>query len=273
MTIEYRNGSTVHFGGSDNFDRMVGASVRGIVLSEWATALPEAWAFFRPILAENGGWAIFATTPRGKNHVWSMLELAKKEPDWFYEVRGVNDTDVYSNQGLDAELRGYIGEYGHDQGTALFEQEYGCSFEAAILGAFYAEALRQMEAEGRIGPIELDRGAPVHTGWDLGRTDSTAIWFIQRVGRDYRLVDYYESSGAPLLPYVDKLHELKFKRNWKYGQHFFPHDAKNHELISPLSRIETLRSLGIEVEVVPAHNPLDGINAARRDGHGCRRLP
>jgi phage terminase large subunit len=193
-----------------------------------------------------------------------MLQTAKQSTDWFYEVRGAGDTDVYSNAGLAAEMSEYVGEYGEDQGKALFSQEYECSFEAAILGAFYADALRHMEAEGRIRKIEIDRSIPVHTGWDLGRTDSTAIWFVQLLGREILLVDYYESSGAPLQHYVDKLHELRIKRRWKYGRHWFPHDVVNHELISPPSRIETLRSLGVEVEVVPAHNPLDGINAVRR---------
>jgi hypothetical protein len=94
---------------------------------------------------------------------------------------------------------------------------------------------------------------PVHTGWDLGVSDSTAVWFI---GRNYHLIDYYESSDAPLGHYIDVLHE--------YSQHFFPHDVKNRELNTAMSRIETLRSLGLEPEAVPAHHKLDSVNAVRR---------
>jgi phage terminase large subunit len=105
---------------------------------------------------------------------------------------------------------------------------------------------------------------PVHTGWDLGVSDSTAVWFIQNVGRSYHLIDYYESSGAPLGHYIDVLHEKRIKHRWRYARHFLPHDVKNRELNTAMSRIETLRSLGLESEVVPAHDKLDSVNAVRR---------
>jgi hypothetical protein len=107
-----------------------------------------------------------------------------------------------------------------------------------MLGAVYADALKYLEAEGRVCPLKIEPGIPVHTGWDLGVSDSTAIWFIQCVGRNFHAVDYYESSGAPLHHYVEVLHEKRIKRGFRYGQHFLPHDVKNRELNTAMSRIE-----------------------------------
>ena len=121
-----------------------------------------------------------------------------------------------------------------------------------------------MESEGRICDVKIEPGVKVHTAWDLGVGDATAIWAIQCVGRSRHLVEYYEASGVPLHHFVEKLNEWKYRYHWSYGQHFLPHDAKQRELQSAMSRIETLRSLGIEPEVVAAHHPLDGINAVRR---------
>jgi phage terminase large subunit len=129
---------------------------------------------------------------------------------------------------------------------------------------FYSGELKYLEAEGRIKPIDLDRNIPVDTAWDLGRTDSTAIWFIQQVGREYRLVDYYETSGVAMHHYVETLLEKRLLHKFKYGKHYFPHDIKNKEWLSDKSRIDNLESLGIEVTVVPDHRVMDGINAVRR---------
>ena len=112
------------------------------------------------------------------------------------------------------------------------QQELECSFEAAIKGAFYADEMRVMLAEGRICPLDIDRDVRVHTSWDLGVSDSTAVWFVQCVGRERRLVDYYESSGSGLGHYVQVLHERRIKHGYQYGEHYFPHDIKHRELSS-----------------------------------------
>jgi hypothetical protein len=251
--------------GSDNYNALVGGNYFGLVFSEWALSDPESWAYLRPILTENRGWALFISTPRGKNHAHRMLEAARSEPDhWFSLISTVDDTDVISNERLAIDHREWMKLYGEVQGDAYFKQEYFCEFDAPILGAVYADALKHLEAEGRVCSLKTEPGIPVHTGWDLGVSDSTGIWFIQCVGRNYHLIDYYEGSGAPLNHYADVLHEKRFKNRWKYGQHFLPHDVKNRELNTAMSRIETLRGLGVEVEVVPAHHKQDSVNAVRR---------
>jgi phage terminase large subunit len=131
-------------------------------------------------------------------------------------------------------------------------------------GFSYLEAMRAMLAEGRITSIEINKEVRVHTAWDLGVSDSTAIWFIQAIGRERQLVDYYETSGVGLDHYAQVLHDKRVKHGWKYGDHYFPHDIKHREFTTGKSRLQALAALGIEAVVVPESNVLDGINVMRR---------
>jgi phage terminase large subunit len=176
MFIELISGSTVQLLGSDNYNALMGTNYVGIVFSEWALSDPESWAYLRPILTENQGWGLFVSTPRGKNHAYRMYEAALSEPDhWFTLVSTVDDTDVISNERLAIDHREWMKLYGEVQGDAFFRQEYFCEFDAPLLGAVYADALKYIEAEGRICPLKIEPGIPVHTAWDLGVGDSTAI--------------------------------------------------------------------------------------------------
>lgn len=265
MAIQFTNGSLWRVVGSDNYDSLVGSTPVGVVFSEWALADPAAWAFLRPILIENGGWAIFITTPRGANHAKTTYDLGRSESDWFAQVLTVDDTNVFTKQALEKELRELKYELGPEQGQAQFDQEYQCSFHSALIGAYYGEALRRADAEGRIGRVPIDRGVLVHTSWDLGVSDSTSIWFIQCVGKERRIVDYYEGSGVGLDTYAQVLQDKAKQHQITYGIHYFPHDIEHRELgNSGLSRSDTLRGLGIKAKVVPLHNVNDGINATRR---------
>ncbi len=265
MVIQFKNGSLWRVVGSDNYNSLMGATPVGIVFSEWALADPNAWAFLRPILMENGGWAIFITTPRGNNHAKTTLDLARQEDGWFAEVLSAEKTGVFRAEQLETELRELQHDYGQEEGSALFEQEYNCSFESALVGAYYGAYLMRATKEGRIGNVPIDRGILVHTAWDLGVSDSTAIWFIQCVGKERRLIDYHEASGVGLDEYARVLAEKQKQYGWIYGLHYFPHDIEHRELGNKgLSRVDTLASLGIKAKVVPASNVNDGINAVRR---------
>ena len=266
MAIRLTGGSLWRVVGSDNYDSLVGAAPRGIVLSEWAIADPNAWAFLRPILAENGGWALFITTPRGNNHAKKTLTLARSEASWFAEVLTAKQTGVFSEDELASELREMQHEYGADEGRSFFDQEYFCSFEAALLGSYYGAAITRMRNEGRICSVPIDRGNLVHTSWDLGASDSTGIWFIQVAGREYRFVDYYEAAGpTDLAFYAQVLEDKRKEHRWIYGAHYFPHDLAHQQLGNPDgNRVNTMRRLGITPKVVECGNVNDGINAFRR---------
>ena len=214
---------------------------------------------------ENNGWAVFITTPRGSNHAANTLKLAKSDPDWFAQVLAAEDTGVFTKSQLEKELRDYRSDYGEEEGSALFEQEYNCSFESALIGSFYGPYLTRMAKDGRICRIPVDRTLLVHTAWDLGVSDSTAIWFIQRAGQEYRLIDYHEASGVGLDDYARVLEEKRQKNKWIYGNHYFPHDIAVRELGNKgKSREDTMRELGFQPTIVAQSNVMDGINAVRK---------
>lgn len=265
MMIRFKNGSTWRLVGSDNYNSLVGSTPAGIVYSEWALADPKAEAFLRPMLAESRGWAIYITTPRGSNHARTTYDIARKDHKWFAQLLPATETGVFTPEQLADELREYQKIYGVDDGRALFDQEYHCSFEGAFVGSYYGAYLTRATREGRLGKIPIDRTLPVHTAWDLGISDSTAIWFIQRAGREFRLIDYHEGSGVGLDEYARILEDKRNEHRWTYGKHYFPHDVSHRELGNQgKSRIDTLKALGIKPEVVAQSNVNDGINAVRQ---------
>lgn len=229
MRIIFKNGSQWCCLGSDNYDSAVGDSPVGVVFSEFALCNPKAWAYIRPMLLENGGWAVFISTPRGKNFFYKLVQVALKNPQWFCEILAATDTTVFSQDVLAQELAEYIAEYGTDVGTALFLQEYMCSFDAAIMGSVYGKWIAQAEAQGRIRDDfqVYDCDIQVHTAWDLGYDDATAIWFFQIVSNEVRIVDYYENNGQDIKFYCDYLKERQEERGFRYGSHNVPHDARN----------------------------------------------
>lgn len=259
MVIEMVNGSMLHFIGSDAFNALVGSPPLGLVFSEFSLTNPAAWAYLRPILDENGGWALFNMTPRGKNHGYTMFEHAKRA-GWFVQTCLPPDTCVFTPAQLEAARAEYHALYGADDGETLYQQEYWCSFDAALVGSYYGRYLRDAEDQGRIKDVRPEPVMGVVTAWDLGMDDSTAIWCAQVVGREIRLIDYYEASGHGLEHYTKWLTE----RPYVYTEHLLPHDAQVRELGTGKSRLEVLRSLGLRsARVVPAQTLADGINAVR----------
>lgn len=264
MFIRFKNGSTWQLVGSDTYNSLVGSPPVGVTASEWALADPAAWAYLRPILRENGGWAVFITTVRGKNHVWRMYEGAKNDPDWFVQRLTAHDTKTMSQAVLDKERLEYQREYGPEDGDALFSQEYMCDWEAAIVGSYYGKMMRDLDSAGRICSVPYDPQALVHTAWDLGLNDATVVWFFQVVGMEIHLIDYLANSGQPLAWYAGELH----KKTYAYGEHILPHDAEARELQTNRSRTDTLRGLNLNVRVLKAAGAervlvAEGINAVR----------
>lgn len=259
MMIRFKNGSTWQVVGSDNFNSLIGSPPAGVVFSEWALADPSARAYLRPILTENNGWSLYITTPRGNNHAKRTFDAAKKEPNAFAQLLTALDTKVFTPEQLEQERHQYVADFGKDEGEALFAQEYMCSFSGAVVGAYFASELAELERGKRLTRVPYDKAALVDTAWDLGIDDSTAIWFIQRVGREIHIIDYYESSGVGLDHYVKMLKE----KPYIYGEHLLPHDSEAHELGTGVSRIETLRNLGLKATVVKRLSVGDGIHATR----------
>ncbi|MCY1235821.1 hypothetical protein D9M72_484510 [compost metagenome] len=221
------------------------------------------------MLEENNGWAMFITTPRGRNHAHAMYEMAKKNPRWFAEVSSIHETGALSPTQLADSLAEYIALYGEDIGRAQFEQEYECSFNAAILGAFYAREMVAVRREGRIADIEAIPGRPVHRAWDIGVKDDTSIWWFQVVGTQVFILDCYSQSGVGLDHYADVVHKRHAEHGWQLGIDFVPHDAKVKEWGTGRTRVETMREYGLNPELVPNATKMDGINAARQTLARC----
>jgi phage terminase large subunit len=262
MFIETRWGSTWQVLGSDNYNSFVGAPPAGIVYSEYALSNPNSWAYARPILAENGGWATFITTPRGRNHAQRLYKYASTDPAWFASHLSVRDTGVISQAVIDQERKELAAERGDEEADNIINQEYYCDFDAAIPGSYYGRLLAKLEKDGAIRDVPWDPRYPVFTAWDIGVGDSTAIWFFQQVGNQVRVIDFYESSGVGADHYAK---QCKQERDYGYGGHILPHDADDREWgNNAMSRVSVLKGLGIKpCRVLTNASVDDGINAVR----------
>lgn len=261
MFIRFKCGSTWQVIGSDNYKSLVGTPPAGIVFSEWAKAHPGAWAYLAPILLENKGWALFITTPEGRNHAHSMYEMGVHDERWFAELQTVEDSGSIPIESVEQQRKEYHALYGDEAGDALIEQEYYCSFSAAILGAFWGKEMSKAEREGRLTSLSITEGLPVHTAWDIGVDDPMAIWCFQVHPGRINVVDYYESSGHGFDHYCAWLDERGY-----HGTDWVPHDAKVRDPSAPgaRTRLESLVALKRRPKLVPNQDLMDGINAARK---------
>jgi phage terminase large subunit len=265
MFIRFKNGSTWQVVGSDNYNALVGSPPVGVVFSEYALSDPSSWGFLRPILAENGGWALFISTPRGRNHFARLVEYALKDPMWFGEVLTVEDTGAIAPDVIARELRELSAERGEKEAEAIISQEYHCDFDAAIPGAYYGALMAKVLAGKRIGEFPHIEGLPVGTAWDLGHSDSTVIWTYQQPpDGTVRVIDVLEGSGVGVDWYAERLK----RRPYKYADNIWPHDGghKNIRDVNGSTLQSTAFDLGIRpLRVLDRDNTVEqGINAVRK---------
>lgn len=262
MLIEWHNGSTYSLQGSDAYDRLVGASVAGVVFSEYALANPSSWAYIRPIIAQAHGNAIFISTTRGRNHFYSMARMAERSENWFYERLAVDETKQLNEQQLQEAEEEYKALYGPDLGKSLLLQEYYCDWNAPILGAFFHSEMRAVREEGRIRKTVQIPGKPVHRVWDLGYHDDMVVLFFQEQAGKPVILDCYVNNSAGIEHYADVIRE----RGWNLidSIDFVPHDARVHELSTGRSRLESMKKFGLNPWLIANLSKADGIEAARR---------
>ncbi len=264
MKITLINGSLIQLVGSDNVDSLVGTNPQGCIFSEYALQDPRAYQFLRPILTANQGWALFISTPRGKNHMWELYQIATHSPEWYCTKLTVDDTNHIPLSEIEKERAEGI------MSDDLIQQEYYTSFTMGVEGSYYAKYLDRMRLKGQIGVVPYESGFKVHTAWDLGYRDSCAIIFFQTIGQTVRIIDYYEKNKEGLEHYVKVLNG----KDYLYGKHFAPHDIGVTEFGSGISRLEKARDLGIKFEVtstkegkkvsvVPNMSIADGIETVR----------
>lgn len=255
LWVELVNGARIKLYGADNPDSLRGLYLDGIVLDEYADMKPSVWgAVVRPLLSDRQGWATFIGTPKGHNSFYEIYRQAEQHESWFCKTLRASNTGIIPKSELeDAQMI-----MSEDQ----YLQEFECSFEAAILGAYYGKEMRALTDARRITQVEYDPLFPVHTAWDLGYSDDTAIWWYQVVHGEIRLLKYHSSNGHQISYYT----ELIKSQPYKYGIHWLPHDARAKTLASGgKSIIEQISSqIPIkQIKIVPSLSLQDGIQAAR----------
>jgi len=256
MTLTLVNGVKISLFGADNADGQIrGLGLSGVYMDEFGDFKPSVFGnVIRPALSDKQGWAVFAGTPKGKNQFWDIYETARRIPDeWFVLRLPASESGLLPQ----SELNAAKAQLSEDQ----YLQEYECSFEAAILGAFFGTEMRQ--AEPRINErVVFTEGYPVHTAWDLGYRDDTAIWWYQVVGGEVRVIDFFAISGAD----IRAIAEVVVNKGYTYGKHHLPHDARAKSLQTGRSIVEQLADhLGINhLSVVPNIGLQDGIQAIRQ---------
>ena len=252
LRADLPNGGRIQLFGADNPNSLRGLYFDGIVLDEVADMPPKVWTeVIAPALSDRMGYAIFIGTPKGHNLFYDLYQQALSNDDWQAAMYRASETGVVPQPELD-RMRAIMDD-------AEYEQEFECSFQAAIAGAYYGREMSNAENEGRITDVPYDPSLPVTTVWDLGIGDDTVIWFVQHSGAQRRFIDYYATSGVGLPHYAKVLQE----KPYTYEQHLAPHDIENKELGSGLSRKETAANLGINFKTVARQSIDDGINAAR----------
>lgn len=253
LRVDFPNKARVRLYGGDDPDRARGIYLDGCVLDEMGKMRPRLLPeVIRPALSDRKGWLIAGGTPNGRNDFCDLYEEAERDPAWYAAMFKASETGIVPREELEAARKMMSAEQ--------YAQEFECSFQAAVIGAYYGTLLTTAEDEKRITRVPYDPAVPVHTSWDLGIGDSTAIWFLQQVGPEKRAIDYYESSGVGLDHYARVLRD----KPYVYGDTILPHDAEARELGTGKTRVETLAALGIrDVRVLPRGSVEDRINATR----------
>lgn len=258
MKKELKNGSIWQCVGSDNYDSLVGSNPVGVVFSEYSIADPMAWDFIRPILTENNGFAIFIYTPRGKNHGDKLFKIAQNSPEWFSSLLTIDDTYIDDECITPVISReAYEREIADGMDVMLAKQEYYCSFDAGLFGAYYTDQLKKAE----MGDFPWDPSKPVCTAWDIGLRDSTAIWFFQQPssGGGINVIDYWEGNNIPLVTWYKRLHETPYN----FADHVGPHDLEARDKDYGVKSIDTAAEHGVYFTIAPRVSLATGIEATR----------
>lgn len=253
MRIDLVNGSQIKMQGSDEINRIVGTNPFGLVFTEYSLHKPIVWEYLRPILANNGGWGVFNGTPRSMNHMYDLYVAAEVATDWYTQYLTRDDTGIPSLEAIQADRESGMPE-------ELIRQEYYCSWLAGSVGSFYADQVNWMRANARICHVPWEQNLPVHTAWDLGVNQPTAIWWFQLLGREVKWIDFMQARGVGLPYYAKMLRD----KPYIYGTHAAPHDMNVTDWSTGLTRLETaVEKMGLPFEVMPKLSLDDGVELAR----------
>lgn len=253
MQIRLTNGSLYQLIGSDNIDSLVGSNPKIIIFSEYAIQSPAAWDYLRPILDVNKGYAIFISTPRGKNHFYDLKNMAQASPSWFCEVLPISETGVLNEEEIQTMRSEGVSE-------EHIQQEFYCSFNRGVEGSYYGRIIEKGREEERICNVPYESRSPVHTAWDIGYGDSTSIVFWQEIGGELRIIDFYENQGEGIAHYA----KLIQSKPYVYGTHYMPHDAGSGSIQTGRTLQDVAYEQGIKTTVLERETDISvGIESTR----------
>lgn len=262
LTVRLINKAEVRLFGADNADALRGLGFDGVLNDEFGDFAPSVYgSVIRPALADKGGWCVFMGTPKGKNQFWDIAERARlNKEEWFYLNLPASKSGILPESETN-ELKAQLSQ---DQ----YMQEMECSFEAAILGAFYGVEMRELTEKGHVGDFPYDPKLTTYTAWDIGHRDDTSIWWFQVLRNEIHVIDFHTVSGSG----VEDLGKFVASKPYHYTMHYLPHDARAKTFASNgKSTIEQLISiLGFDkLSIVPSLSVQDGIQAVRMSLPHC----
>ena len=268
LKIKLKNGSLIQIIGTDNYDHIRGTNPIGCVFSEYAYQNPMAWEVVKPILRVNGGWAVFNSTPNGKNHFYEMFLMANDNPDWFCEKLSVNDTGVLTDEAIERERKEGMTE-------EMIQQEYYVSFDIGTLGSYYSKQIKELNERDGICAIPQDYARDTDVFMDLGKNDATSIGFLQTVGKEHRVIDFYENTNQDIEHYAKVIKDTGYTIKYLY----LPHDAFAKRLESPKTIAEQFEGYGFKIKRIPKLDINSGIQQVRKlfpqlwfDKNRCKQL-
>ncbi len=259
LRVDSPTGARIQLFGADSPDSLRGGYSDLIIMDEVAQMAPQTWTHVvRPMLSDRNGGAIFIGTPAGKGAFFELWQEAEHQPGWSRMLFRASETGLIPQEELDAAKR--------EMSESAYDQEFDCSFSAAIRGAYYGQVIERLERDGHVAPIDYDPAFAVTTAWDIGVSDATAIWVLMPY-RDnaWVAIDYYESSGVGIDFYAAWLKEQPYR----YHVHLAPHDVANQDWSATggMNRMAVAEQHGIRFERVvrpkDSKEVMDGIQAVR----------
>lgn len=246
LRVDFPNGARLRLYGADNYDRMRGIYLDGVVLDEFADQPPQAWReVIRPALSDRQGWALFIGTPKGRNAFYDVYQQAVASTDWFDLKLRASETDLIEADELEA-LKA-------DMSENEYAREMECDFDAAIEGAYYAELVAKARKDGRVGFVAEDPHLIVRLFADIGGTgakaDNFVFWAQQLVGTEIRWTNHYEVQGQPIAAHLNWLRSQGYTPD--RCKIYLPHDGDTQDRVFSVSYRSAFEDAGYTVEVIP----------------------
>jgi hypothetical protein len=251
LRVTLKNMAKLYLLGAENADALRGLYLDGAVLDEYAMIKPSTVSqIILPCISDRNGWLVKMGTPKGKNHFYNDYKRAVADPTQFAMVLKASESGIISKE----ELELIKSHMDHSD----YQQEYECSFDAALKGAIYGSEMELAESEGRVGDFELDPNLPTDVVTDLGYTDDTVLAFFQMSRSGILVHEVYSNNEQEWDVYMDEIdsHDVR--------DVYLPHDAKAKNLQTGRSIVEQTIKRGYRPRIVPDHKLRDGISATRK---------